>query len=117
MKAKEYVKQYQEDITRFLASDFTREEAERIAISGVLGGLCGELADLTKTRGKCSFEAAISCFDEIEKKWRAFTYLVNGWKPEGFTLFIQHRHPDLWQLYELAKTSIEMYKIQNHYKG
>lgn len=117
MKAKEYAKEYKTRVQYKLQCNYSQEDAERFAISEVLIGLSNELADLTKTRGKYSFEAAISCFDEIEKKWRAFTYLVNGWKPEGFTLFIQHRHPDLWQLYELAKTSIEMYKIQNHYKG
>lgn len=117
MKAKEYAKQYQETVCQELSHNLSKEEAERIAIAGVLGGLCGELADLTKTRGKHSFEAAIACFDEIEKKWRAFTYLVDGWKVDGFILFIQHRHPDLWQLYKLAKTSVEMYKIQNHYRG
>lgn len=104
MKAKDYAKKYHETIEQERSRGSSQEDAERFAIAGVLGGLCGELVILTQTRGKCSFEAALSCFDEIEKKWRAFTYLVDdGWKADGFILFIQHRHPDLWILYQQGK--------------
>lgn len=102
MKAKEYAERYHKTVARY-TGDLSPEEAERYAISEVLIGLATELANLTKTRGKCTFEAAISCFDEIEKKWRAFTYLVPGWKPDGFILYIQHEMPDLWMLYQIGK--------------
>ncbi len=103
MKAKEYAKKYFEDTNQLCNNGHKQEEAERIAISGVLIGLSNELLTLIKNRGKCTFEAALSCFDEIEKKWRAFTYLVPGWKADGFIWFIQNKFPDLWTLYQLGK--------------
>ena len=111
MKAKEYAQLYQSKLIEFFQPD-APGEAERLAVSAVLGGLMGELAVLTRSRGKTSFEAALSCFDEIEKKWRAFCYLIDDgktWRPDGFIYFIQKHDPELWTLYQIGKQSVGGY--------
>lgn len=98
MKAKDYAKIYNEKLAE------TNDYAQ--AIDPVLKGLIEELSTLTQTRGKSTFSAAISCFDEIEQKWRAFSYLINDgktWKPDGFMLYMNEIAPTLTDLYRMGK--------------
>lgn len=93
MKAKEYVEIYKKSLAE------TGDPMQ--AIGPVMVGLSHEYLELSNTRGKQTAAAAIACFDEINKKYIAFTYQLDEgatFNVHGFEIVIEALYPKLWVL-------------------
>lgn len=93
MKAKEYVEIYKKALAE------TGDPMQ--AIGPVMVGLSYEYLELSHTRGKQTAAAAIACFDEINKKYIAFTYQLDEgatFNVHGFEIVIEALYPELWVL-------------------